>query len=292
MIVSILGTGTMGFGMAQVLLRAGFDVRAWNRHLDKAEPLAADGAVIAKTAAEAVDGTEAVLTMLFDADAVLQVMAEAAGALPEGALWLQCSTVGIDGARRIADFARDHGIDVLDAPVLGTKQPASQGKLVVLAAGDPTLRDGAQGVFDAIGTRTVWVGEHLGDASALKLVCNAWVATLMASVGQSMALAEGLGLEPRLFLDAIEGAATDSPYAHAKGELIMGRNYPVAFALDGALKDVRLMLAAAADAKINSELLAALEQTYARASSDGHGEEDMAAVFEAFRGGTDAARRE
>jgi 3-hydroxyisobutyrate dehydrogenase len=283
MIISLLGTGAMGFGMAQVLLRAGFELRAWNRHLDRAEPLSADGAVIARTPSEAVDGTDVVLTMLFDTDAVLEVMTEAASTLPAGALWLQCSTVGLDGGRRIAGFARDHGIAVLDAPVLGTKQPAAQGKLVVLAAGDPSLRSRAQGVFDAIGTRTVWVGDDIGHASALKLVCNAWVATLMASLGQSMALAEGLGLDPRLFLEAIEGAPTDSPYAHTKGELILTRHYPVAFSLDGALKDVRLMLAAAGEVMINSDLLAALEHTYARASSDGHGNEDMAAVFEAFR---------
>lgn len=283
MIISILGTGVMGSGMAKVLLQAGFEVRAWNRHFDKAVPLSDDGALIAKTPGEAVDGTDVVLTMLFDADAVLEVMAQAADSLPANALWLQCSTVGLDGARRIADFARNHGIAALDAPVLGTRQPAEEGKLVVLAAGDPSLRGRAQDVFDAIGTRTVWVGDDFGRASALKLVCNAWVATMMASVGQSMALAEGLGLDPRLFLEAIEGAPTDSAYAHAKGELILARHYPVAFALDGAWKDVRLMLAAAGEAKINPELLAALEQAYARASAGGHGGNDMAAVFEGFR---------
>ena len=282
MTIALLGTGTMGFAMARVLLGAGFDVTVWNRSTDKARPLAEDGAVVAPTVAEAVSGADIVLTMLFDVDGVLDVMAQAQPSLQPDVLWLQCSTVGLDGTDRVAAFASEHGLQVLDAPMVGTKQPAEQGTLVVLASGDPGLRGRAQPVFDAVGGRTVWAGDQLGRASALKLACNAWVATLTAAVGQSLALAEGLGVDPQLFLDAIEGGASDSTYAHVKGAAMLKGEYPASFALDGVLKDVGLMLDASGAARMNPDLLRIVHQTYATASEDGHGREDVAAVYEAL----------
>jgi 3-hydroxyisobutyrate dehydrogenase len=281
--IALLGTGTMGFGMAQVLLRAGFTVRVWNRHAVKAEPLAGKGAVVASTSTEAVQGADVVLTMLYDADAVLDVMTRAQGGLDPDVLWLQSSTVGLAGTKLLAAFARQHHLALLDAPVLGTKKPAEEGALVVLASGDPDLRERAEPVFEAIGSKTIWVGNEVGPASALKLVCNAWVGTITAAVGQSMALAAGLGLDADLFLTAIKGGATDTPYAHVKGAQILAEEFPPSFALDGAIKDLDLILAAADEAKINDSILTAVRAAYGQASSAGHGQEDMAAVYHALR---------
>jgi 3-hydroxyisobutyrate dehydrogenase len=140
---------------------------------------------------------------------------------------------------------------VLLRAVLGTKKPGAEGALVVLAAGDPDLRARDEPVFDAIDSETVWVGNQVGLASALKLVCNAWVGTITAAVGQSMALAAGLGLDADLFLTAIKGGATDTPYAQVSGAQILAEEFPPPFALDGAIKDLDLILAAADEAKIN-----------------------------------------
>src|SRR5262245_58240215 len=101
--VAVLGTGIMGTGMTRSLLRDGHHVRVWNRTRDKAEPLEQHGAEVADSAQEAVHDAEAVVTMLFDADSVLEVMADLD--LPAGCVWLQASTVGVEGTQRVARLA-------------------------------------------------------------------------------------------------------------------------------------------------------------------------------------------
>ncbi len=133
--VSVLGTGIMGAAMARNLARAGHFVRAWNRTRAKAEPLAADGAHIAETPAEAVRGADVVLTMLYDGAAVREVMREAAPGLRtlrSGGAWVQSTTVGIEAVAELAALAREHGLVFYDSPVLGTRQPAEAGQLTVL----------------------------------------------------------------------------------------------------------------------------------------------------------------
>lgn len=283
MTTALLGTGTMGSGMAGSMLRAGVDLRVWNRSAEKAAPLAEQGATVAATVSEAVEGADVVVIMLYDADSVLEVLTQAQTSLATGALTIQSSTIGVEGVERVAAFAAEHGIALLDAPVLGTKQPAEQGNLVVLVSGDPTLHDRATETFDAIGSRTLWVGDTVGQASALKLACNAWIATITAAVGQSVALASGLGVDPQLFLDAITGSAVDTPYAHLKGAQMLAGEHPPSFALDGGVKDVTLIQDAAKRTGVNPVLIEAVLAAYTRASTDGHGAEDLGAVYEAFR---------
>ena len=280
--VAVLGTGIMGAGMARSLLREGHDVTVWNRSPEKAKPLAEDGATVADTAADAVSGAEVVVTMLFDIEPVLAVMADVAESWPAGAVWVQSSTVGVEGARRVEAFARERGIDVLDAPVLGTKAPAENGKLVWLVSGPSSLRDRVAGPFDAMGTRTQWVSETLGDASKLKLAVNAWIGTMVNGVAQSVALARGLGLDGQQFLDAVEGQAVDSPYLQLKGKAMLSGDFTPSFELDGVIKDISLIRDAMTEAGTATTLADAVANRLAVASSAGHGEEDMAAVVFAY----------
>jgi 3-hydroxyisobutyrate dehydrogenase len=280
--VAVLGTGTMGTGMAHSLLREGHHVRVWNRTAGRARPLRDDGAIVAESAREAVDGADAVITMLFDTEAVLQVAQEFAPGLRSDGVWLQTSTIGLEGIGRVSDLARHHGLRLLDAPVLGTKAPAEQGELVVLASGDPAARAAARPVLDAIGRKTVWAGDTVGAASALKLAGNAWIAAITAATAQSLAFAAALGLDPTLFLDAIDGGASDTPYAHVKGADMLSGSYEPSFALDGILKDLDLIRSAAGGGGSNLRLIDALIELYAQASADGHGDDDIAAVYAAF----------
>ena len=277
--VAVLGTGIMGAGMARSLLRAGHDVRVWNRTAARALPLTDDGATVAGTPAAAVEGADVVLVMLWDTAAVLEVLGAAAGSAPD-AVWLQASTIGPDSMREVAAAHPD--LRLVDAPVLGTKGPAEQGTLVALLSGSPADLEAARPAVDGYSARSVYAGERLGAASALKLVCNAWVATMNAAVGQSVALAEGFGLDPALFLDAMRGSASDAPYLHMKAELIAKGEFPPSFALDGALKDVELIRAAARSVAVGDDVLAGLVAAYGRAVAAGHGAEDMSAVYLAF----------
>jgi 3-hydroxyisobutyrate dehydrogenase len=287
--VAMLGTGIMGTGMARSLRRAGLDVRAWNRSPERSRPLAADGVVVCGSPAEACTGADVVVTMLFDADSVEEVMADLLEEEPElgsRAVWLQTSTVGPEGMGRLEELAGRHGIPVLDAPVLGTKAPAESGSLVVVVSGDPSLRDRVDPVLDAVGSRTLWAGDEVGVASRLKLVVNAWVASLNAAVAQSVTMARALDLDPQLFLDAIGGGPTDTPYAQLKGGMMIGADYPPSFPVDSVRKDLDLMSLATRDRGYDATLLEALRAVYAQASAQGHGGDDMAAVAEAFRPGS------
>ena len=185
--VAVLGTGIMGSGMARNLIAAGLDVTVWNRSPDRARALADAGARMTTDAAEAVAGAEVVVTMLFDLAAVEQVMEWALPAMAPGAVWVQTSTVGLEGTHRLAVLAGQHGVAFVDAPVLGTKGPAEQGTLTVLAGGPESLREAVAPVFDAIGSRTVWVGEQPGDGHKLKLVANSWVGMVTAGTAQAIA---------------------------------------------------------------------------------------------------------
>jgi 3-hydroxyisobutyrate dehydrogenase len=273
--VAVLGTGMMGAGMARAMRRSGLDVAAWNRTRAKAEALAQDGITVADSVGDAVAAADAVVTMVFDTDAVLAITPDLLAALGPNSVWLQSSTVGVDGIARIADKAADTRL--LDAPVLGTREPAEQGRLVPLVSGDPRLIERVRPVLDAIGSKTVIAGERIGAASALKLACNAWVLSTTAAAAQSIALTRSFGLDPGLFLKAIDGGPTNSAMAQLKGKAMIGGDFTPSFELSGGSKDLHLITDAADG--IDTALLDSVRTLYDRAADAGHGNEDIAAVY-------------
>jgi 3-hydroxyisobutyrate dehydrogenase len=281
--VTVLGTGIMGAGMARNLIGAGLDVTVWNRSQDRARPLADAGARVATDVAEAVTGADVVVTMLFDADSVAQVMEEALPAMAPEAVWVQMSTVGLEGTERLAALAARHDVAFLDAPVLGTKAPAEQGTLTVLVGGPSALRGAVTPVFDAIGSKTLWIGEQPGDGHKLKLVANSWVGMVTAGTAQAVAMAQGLGLDPQLFLDVIAGGPLDLPYAQLKGKSMIADEFPTSFAVSGVVKDLGLIAAAMRGTDVHDGVVEAVAAAFRAADTAGHGDEDMAAVVHAFR---------
>jgi 3-hydroxyisobutyrate dehydrogenase len=277
---AVLGTGTMGAPIARNLLSAGLDVRIWNRTRAKAEPLAEDGATVCETPAEAVRGAGFVLTTLADADTVTEVLEEdgVLGATEDDAVWIQVATVGVEAADRLAELAAEHGVGYVDAPVLGTRAPAEKGELVVLASGPESLRTRCDRVFDAIGQKTVWLGPA-GRGSRMKMVTNLWLLAVTVGAAEAIALAEGLGLDPRDFLETMRGTAIDTPYLHLKGEAILERSLEPSFRLELAAKDAGLVLDAARSAGAEARAAAAVHEAFERAVELGHGDEDMAAVY-------------
>ncbi|WP_326696112.1 NAD(P)-dependent oxidoreductase [Streptomyces sp. NBC_01754] len=282
--VAVLGTGIMGTGMAHSLLRARLPVRAWNRTRAKADPLASAGATVTDTAEEAVRGADVILTVLNDGRAVTETLTAAAGGLRPGQIWLQSSTIGIDATTELVHRAAGLGLVYLDAPVSGTKQPAEQGTLTVFVSGPSSARTTAGPVLDAIGQRTVWVGEDPGAATRLKLVANTWLINLVNSVAECLNLAEGLGLDPQLFLDAMKGGPLDTPYLQGKSAAVLTGDLAPSFALSTALKDSRLILEAAEAAGVTLDLVTASAERFTRAEDAGHGGQDMIATYYAGRG--------
>ena len=279
--VAVLGAGgIMGFAMARNLVRDGYAIRAWNRSREKAEPLAEDGAEIADTPAQAAEGADVIVTMVADAGAVLDAMDGDAGALSTStgkAIWLQMSTIGIEGTERCAALAGERGIAFLDAPVLGTKAPAEQGKLIVLASGPSDLRDRVQPIFDVVGARTMWVGEA-GAASRLKLAVNAWILTVLEGTAETLALAEGLGLDPQLVLDAVKDGPLDLGYLQMKGKAMMAGDFAPSFRLRLAAKDAGLVDDAIDRHGLDLPMVRAIRRRLDEGVAE-HGEKDMSATY-------------
>ena len=281
--IAVLGIGIMGTGMVRSLLRNGHDVTVWNRHEEKAKLLAADGARVESSSAAAVADADVVITMLFDEPAVSAIATEFLDSMMDGAVWMQCSTVGPTGIRRLERLAIEHSVEMVDAPVVGTKKPAEDGTLIVLVSGDSDRIDRLDPVLDAIESKTVRVGSEIGAASGLKLVCNAWVASLTVATAQSLAMCEAFGLDPKLFLSTIAGGPTDTPYAQLKGAMMIERDYTPSFAVDGLLKDLALMVDAIDGTDVSVRLLLPLYEAFAASSASGHHKDDIAAVITSFR---------
>lgn len=275
--VAVLGLGMMGAGMARNLVAAGMPTTVWNRNPERSAPLADAGATVAASVAEAVAGADVVLTMLWDADSVIDTLRLGEGSYAADAVLVQASTVGIEGSERIGQVANELGLVYIDSPVLGTKQPAESGDLVVLASGPRVTEPIVAPIFNAVGAKTVWLGEA-GEASRLKMVINALVLSLTASVAQSIGLARALGIDPQAFLDAIDGGALDSPYLRAKSAAMMAGEFPASFALDGGAKDAALILEAGAETSADLTLMRAVHQQLLEVLAAGHGDEDLAAV--------------
>jgi 3-hydroxyisobutyrate dehydrogenase len=281
-VVAVLGAGgTMGSGMARNIARSGIELVVWNRSRAKAEPLAAEGAQLCDTVAEAAASAELIVTMLSDADAVLAAMQGGDGALAgarPGSVWIQCSTIGEQGTARCIELAREHGIEFVDAPVLGTKQPAQEGKLVVMASGPQSLRERVRPVFEAVAQRTIWVGEEPGAGTRLKLVTNAWIVSVVEGAAETIALAEGLGLDGPAFFEAIDGGPLDMPYLRLKGAAMSEREFEPAFALKLASKDARLAIESAERRGLDLPVLKAIGARLQEGVPE-HGEQDLSATF-------------
>ncbi len=270
----------MGFPIARNLARAGLEVRAWNRSREKAEPLAQDGAEVCETPRQAAAGAALVLTMLADTDAVTESVDGDQGALAdagESSIWLQMSTIGELGTERCAELARARGVTFIDAPVLGTKQPAEQGELVILASGPEQARERLTAIFDAIGNKTMWIGDA-GAGTRLKIVINSWVLTVVEGGAETIAMAEGLGLDPALLLAAIEGGPLDLPYLRMKSKAIAERNFEPSFRLELAAKDAALIEESAARHDLDLPLFSVIRERMAEGAKE-HGDEDMCATY-------------
>jgi 3-hydroxyisobutyrate dehydrogenase len=277
--IAFLGTGTMGLPMARNLARAGFGIRAWNRTPERARSLEEDGATVAADPREAATDSELLVTMLTDTVAVLDTASAAVSALAPGAIWVQMSTIGVEGTELCERAAEAAQVKFVDAPVLGTREPAEKGELVILASGPEEARTQVEPLFEAVGKRTLWLGEA-GQGTRAKVVVNSWIVGVVGVLAETVNLAEALEVDPQVFFDAVEGGTLDLPYARIKGAQMVEKRFDnPAFRLSLSRKDADLALDAAESAELELPVLSALRERLRRAEADGHGDEDMAATY-------------
>jgi 3-hydroxyisobutyrate dehydrogenase len=278
-VVAVIGAGIMGAAMTRNLVVAGVNTRVWDRSPAATAPLEAAGAVVAASAREAVRDADVVITMLPTADVVESVIFDGgvADAFADGCVWAQMGTIGVKATLGIRDrlAAQRPGVMFVDAPVSGSKGPAEQGQLLILASGPAAAADVVRPVFGILGRKTVWLGEA-GQGSVVKLVVNAYMSILIEGVAETMELADRFGIGHAELAEVIEGGPLDAPIADAKLHKMDQGDYAAEFPLEWALKDVDLAISAAGGQA--PPLLAALSEQWHAAVAAGYGRQDISAA--------------
>ena len=271
----------MGSGMARNLLRAGHEVTVYNRTRDKAEALAADGARVADSPADACRDAEAVITMLADDAAVEQLVFGENGiaaALAPGAVHISSSTISTALARRLAREHARRGQHYLSAPVFGRPDAAESKRLLVVAAGRAEAIERCRPLFDAVGRQTFVAGAEPWQANAVKLCGNFMIASMLETFGEAYAALRKSNVDPHLFLDVMNALFASPVYANY-GKIVADQNFePAGFALRLGLKDARLVLETAQECAAPMPLASLIRDHLLSGVAQGQAEMDWASI--------------
>jgi 3-hydroxyisobutyrate dehydrogenase len=276
--VGLIGAGLMGSAMAHRLLEQEIAVIAWDRDSGQLRALEGRGAQAADGPGEVVKGAGVVITMLPTAAIVLDVVEPLLEDWPQSTSWLQMSSVGAAEADELTRVAEAHGVQIVDAPVSGSTQPAEKGQLTILASGPDSAKTVVAPVFEALASRVFWVGEA-GMGSRLKLAANHWMITSVAALAESMHLCEAMGLDPQHFISLLDGGPLGSPYGVQKLEEMRRREYPAGFPVRLALKDLELVREVEEGARAPMPLLDVVQARFETAD-EGLANQDVAAIYE------------
>lgn len=279
--VGFIGLGNMGSAMATRLLEAGFDVTVYNRSPGKAEALAARGATVAATVAQACAG-DVVITMLANDDAVDAVVTGEGGvlaALREGATHISSSTISAALSKRLTAAHAAVGRQYMTATVLGRPEAVAAGKLFVLAAGPAQVVDPLMPVLDALGQRTFRVSDVAAVGNVVKLSANFLLANVIESLGEAVALVSKAGVDRRDYIDILTSTLFSAPAYETYGGLIAREEFePAGFAARLGIKDIRLVLAAAEELEVPLPIASLLRDRFLALLASGGGDLDWSAI--------------
>lgn len=279
--VGFIGLGTMGSAMAANLAKAGCSLVVWNRTPSKMDPLVRLGAKAGKGPAQVAAETEITITMVSrpqDVEAVVLGPDGVADGIQAGSVLIDMSTVSPATSRKLAGAVTAKRAEFLDAPVVGSKGPATQGALVILAGGLPQTLERCRPVLSAMGKTIVHAG-NVGSGSALKLATNLMLAHLMTGFSEAILLAQRAGVEPKKFLEVLDASTFASPWYHTKGAGMLKGDFSPHFALKHMRKDLDLMLLLAQDIAARVPVTEAVRKLFAETDAAGHGELDYSAIF-------------
>jgi 3-hydroxyisobutyrate dehydrogenase-like beta-hydroxyacid dehydrogenase len=276
-----IGLGQMGTGMAARIREAGYELAVYNRSVQRIHPLLAQGAKAAKNIAGVCDA-DVVFTMLADDAALEEVVLGPDGMLAHlkpGAIHVSCSTVSVALSARLCSEHEQRQQGYIAAPVFGRPDAAAAGKLFVIAAGKQKLITSVQPLFDVIGQRTFIVSVDPEKANLVKLCGNFMIASVIESLGESMALAEKGGVDRHLFLDLLTSTLFNAPVYKNYGAMIADRHFePAGFAARLGQKDMRLALAAAEELKVPLPFAGVLRDRYLELAAHGGEHVDWSAI--------------
>ncbi len=232
-----IGLGNLGAHLANNLLKAGFGV--WVHDLDRsaAESLEDAGAIWAETTADAADAVDAVITCLPSPSVSEQVLSEVLPHMKQGSTWIEMSTLGKEEILRLADIAKEAGIETMELPVTGGVHLAAQGQITMLAGGSEQLFKTHRPALEAMGNKIFHMGP-LGSASLIKVITNMLAFVHLAADAEALMLAKRGGLDLGQAWEAIKASSGTSFVHETEGQLILNGSYDIAFTMDLALKDL------------------------------------------------------
>ncbi len=277
--IAFLGTGLMGGPMARRLLKAGYAVTVWNRDRSKTDALAAEGATIAATAADAARDADVVFTMLSDGNAVGSVLIDqgAADVLKAGAVVVDSSSIAPPMARRHAEMLAERQVHHIDAPVSGGVVGAEAGTLAIMAGGDGDVIERLADIFSVLGRVT-----HVGPSGAgqiCKLANQQIVAITIGAVAEAMILVEAGGADRGKFRDAIRGGFAESRILELHGKRMVDRTFQPGGLSRLQLKDLDAVAAMAELFGLDLPLTALIRNEFSDFVADGHGETDHSGLL-------------
>lgn len=278
--IAFLGLGGMGQPMALNLLKAGYALTVWNRSPQPAQALAEQGATVAATPADIAQAS-VLITILADDIATEQVVVGqgALAALPRGAIWINMATVSVAFTEEMEKRAREKGIAYIAAPVLGRVDVAAAGNLNILTAGEATLLDKVQEIFDVLGQKTWRFGERPAQAATVKLAANFMLASAIEAMGEASALVEAYDVAKGDFLGMLTSTLFAAPAYKNYGAMIAEDRYsPAGFTMKLGLKDVRLAQQAAESKNVPMGIAGVLRDNYLDALAHGDEKLDWAAL--------------
>lgn len=278
-VVTVIGLGAMGHAFAANLLKNGFTTHAYNRTKSRGEDLLSAGIILHDSASEAVKEADVVITMLVNGEMTIATVNDFVGELKPNAVIAQMATIGPDATLELEKMIQSVRPDVvlIDAPVSGTKKPAEDATLSILASGEHDKAKGIDDVFAAISKKATWLGA-VGNGSKMKLVVNGWLIGLMQGAAESLQLAEAFGFTPDDFWAALEGGPLAAPYVKAKINMIDADDYTPQMQLFLAVKDAKLALDAIGD-KAKMPSLAVTTELWGEVMAAGLDKEDLAIVY-------------
>jgi 3-hydroxyisobutyrate dehydrogenase len=279
--VGLLGVGLMGSAMGHRLLDQGIEVVAWDHTPEHARALEERGAERAESPSGVLAGADVVITMLPTAPIVLEIVEPLLDDWPEATIWVQMSSVGASEADQLAAAAAAHAVTHVDAPVSGSTHPAEEGELTILASGPDSAHEPVEPVFEALGSRVIWVGKA-GMGSRLKMAANHWMIAMTAALAETMQLCEAMGLDQQQFIALLDGGPLGSPYGLLKLDEMRRHDYPAGFPVRLALKDLELVREVEQSSEAAMPVLDVVHELFVTAN-EGHADEDLAAVYEIRR---------
>ncbi|MBV7255163.1 3-hydroxyisobutyrate dehydrogenase [Pacificimonas sp. WHA3] len=290
-IIAFIGLGNMGGGMAANLVKAGHDVRAFDLSDDALAVAAAAGCTRAASAAEAVRGADAVVTMLPAGSHVAAVYKhDVFPAANPDTLLLDCSTIDVGTARSVAGAAGTAGFPMVDAPVSGGIAAAAAGTLTFMVGGSPGAFARAEPILSAMGKAVIHAGDA-GAGQAAKICNNMLLGATMAATCETLALAQKLGLDPQTFYDIASVSSGQSwsltsycPLPGVGPDSPADRGYAGGFAAALMLKDLKLAAEAARSADAATPMGGLAKELYQILVSAGEGARDFSAIIEMLNG--------